>query len=68
MKSGSIYYTEELIKMDRLEEVIEKLEQARSTGKKVKTQNVIEYCKKNNIAPPTMFKEAAKKGLLGVFR
>ncbi len=51
-----------------VEDIVSKLEKARAEGRKVKTQDVIECCKKNNIAPPTMFKEAAKKGLLGVFR
>ena len=51
-----------------LSEIIEKLEQARAEGKKVSTKKVIEKCKENKISPPEMFKEASKKGLLGVFR
>lgn len=51
-----------------LEEIIKKIEKARSEGKKVKTQEMVDLCIKNQIPPPTMFKEAAQKGLMGVFR
>lgn len=51
-----------------LEEIIEKLSEAKKAGKKVNTVKVVRTCKENNISPPEMFKEASKKGLLGVFR
>ncbi len=51
-----------------LEEIIKKVEKARAEGKKVNTQHMVDLCIKNQIPPPTMFREAAQKGLMGVFR
>lgn len=45
-----------------------KIRAGKSRGEKVSTKKVIEKCKENKISPPEMFKEASKKGLLGVFR
>ena len=54
--------------MTTLNEIISKLEEKKKAGKKVNTQELMKYCKKHNISPPELFKEAAKKHLLGVFR
>lgn len=51
-----------------LEKIINNLEKRKKAGEKVDTKKIIEYCKNNKIPPPQMFKEAAKKSLLGVFR
>lgn len=51
-----------------LDEIIKKIEKAKSEGKKVNTRDMVSLCIKNQIPPPSMFKEAIHKGLIGVFR
>lgn len=51
-----------------LNEIISKLEEKKKAGEKVNTQKLMKYCKEHNISPPELFKEAAKKHLLGVLR
>lgn len=51
-----------------LKEIIENLEKKHQNNETVNTVKIIKWCKKQNISPPQLFKEAAKKKLLGVFR